>query len=90
MSSNLTRRLTPEEQELEKKRRELVALEAELADRELGLATMKKSSRHPLDELRLSSRKSQSQRIGVEQYYIIITLILIDLISCISMQPLRT
>lgn len=40
MSSNLTRRLTPEEQELEKKRRELVELEAELAERELELATL--------------------------------------------------
>jgi hypothetical protein len=40
MSINLTRRLTPEEQELEKKRRELDALEAELAERELELATL--------------------------------------------------
>lgn len=40
MTINLTRRLTPEEQELEKKRRELAALEAELAERELDLATI--------------------------------------------------
>ena len=40
MSSNLTRRLTPEEQELEKKTCELSALETELAERELELATV--------------------------------------------------
>jgi DnaJ-domain-containing protein 1 len=40
MSSNLTRRLTPEEQELEKKRRELSTRETELAERELELTTL--------------------------------------------------
>ncbi len=40
MSINLTQRLTPEEQELEKKRGELIALEVELAERELELATI--------------------------------------------------
>ncbi len=40
MSINLTRRLTPEEQELEKKQRELSALETELAERELELTTV--------------------------------------------------
>jgi DnaJ-domain-containing protein 1 len=40
MSNNLTRRLTPEEQELEKKRCELSALETQLAERELELATV--------------------------------------------------
>jgi DnaJ-domain-containing protein 1 len=40
MSSNLTRRLTPEEQELEKKRHELSVVEAELVEQELNLATV--------------------------------------------------
>ncbi len=40
MSSNLTRRLTPEEQELEKKQGELSALETDLVQRELDLATL--------------------------------------------------
>jgi DnaJ-domain-containing protein 1 len=40
MSNNLTRRLTPEEQELEKKQCELSALETQLVERELELATV--------------------------------------------------
>jgi DnaJ-domain-containing protein 1 len=40
MSSNLTRRLTPEEQELEKKQCEVSVLETQLAERELELATV--------------------------------------------------
>lgn len=40
MSINLTRRLTPDEQELEKKRHELTVLVAELAERELELVTL--------------------------------------------------
>ena len=39
MESAITRRQTPEEQELDKKLTELAALEAELAERELELAT---------------------------------------------------
>jgi DnaJ-domain-containing protein 1 len=40
MSSDLVRRLSPEEEELEKKKAELAALEADLAQRELDLATL--------------------------------------------------
>jgi septal ring factor EnvC (AmiA/AmiB activator) len=40
MSTDLVRRLSPEEEELEKKRAELAALEADLAQRELDLATL--------------------------------------------------
>ncbi len=40
MSINLTQKLTPEEQELEKKRGELGTLEAKLAEHELELATV--------------------------------------------------
>jgi DnaJ-domain-containing protein 1 len=40
MNSHLTRKLTPEEQELDKKLAELYALEANLAERELDLATV--------------------------------------------------
>ncbi len=40
MSNNLTRRLTPEEQELEKKQCEVSVLETQLAERELELATI--------------------------------------------------
>lgn len=41
MSTSLTRRQTPEERELENKRAQLVALEAELAQHELDLTTLK-------------------------------------------------
>jgi DNA repair exonuclease SbcCD ATPase subunit len=41
MRTELVRRLTPEEEELEAKREELVRLEAQLADQELLLASMK-------------------------------------------------
>lgn len=40
MSTNLIRKQTPEERELEKKKAELAALEAELAERELERATL--------------------------------------------------
>jgi DnaJ-domain-containing protein 1 len=40
MNSDIIRRLTPEEEEVEKKRAELTALETELAQRELDLATL--------------------------------------------------
>jgi DnaJ-domain-containing protein 1 len=40
MNSDIIRRLTPEEEEVEKKRTELAALETELAQRELDLATL--------------------------------------------------
>lgn len=40
MSSDIVRRLTPEEEELEKKRSELTLLETELAQRELELTTL--------------------------------------------------
>ncbi len=40
MSSDLIRKLTPEEEELAKKQAELEAVEAELAQRELELATL--------------------------------------------------
>jgi DnaJ-domain-containing protein 1 len=40
MGSNLVRRLTPEEEEVERKRAELDALETDLAQRELDLATL--------------------------------------------------
>jgi hypothetical protein len=41
MSNSLTRKLTPEERELENKRAQLTVLEAELAQHELDLATLK-------------------------------------------------
>ncbi len=40
MSSDLTRHISPEEEELTQKEAELAALESELAERELGLATL--------------------------------------------------
>ncbi|PSB17871.1 molecular chaperone DnaJ [filamentous cyanobacterium CCP1] len=57
MDKNIVRRLTPEEEELEKKRSELAGLEAELTQRELDLATL-----HA--ELHAFERKYQ-QMIGI-------------------------
>jgi DnaJ-domain-containing protein 1 len=57
MSGDLIRRLTPEEEELERKQAELATLEAELAQRELDLTTL-----HA--ELNAFERKYQ-QNIGI-------------------------
>ena len=40
MTTEVVRRLSPEEEELAAKRKELARLEAELADRELALASL--------------------------------------------------
>lgn len=50
MSSDLVRKLTPEEEELAKKKAELAELEAELAQRELELATLR-GELHAFDRL---------------------------------------
>jgi DnaJ-domain-containing protein 1 len=57
MNSDIIRRLTPEEEEVEKKRAELAALETELAQRELDLVTLH-------SELHAFERKYQ-QMIGI-------------------------